>query len=145
MSNIPNAAVPVLVTTVETSRPRATPEPAGRAFRNALEGAAGRLLQGVEAAAGLSPAGAVVGAGVRATAGATAEAPGASVMPSGGLAGAGLGGALGGVGAASGTDQSLALLQLQQQMSLEQRQYMAVSNAMKARHDTAKSVLGNVR
>jgi len=37
------------------------------------------------------------------------------------------------------------LLELQQRISLEQRQYMTTSNVMKARHDTAKQVINNVR
>ena len=36
-------------------------------------------------------------------------------------------------------------LQLQEQMSQESRSYSAVSNVLKARHDTMKNAIGNIR
>ncbi len=44
-----------------------------------------------------------------------------------------------------GEDDTLALLSLQRQIGLEQQRYATLSNVMKARHDTAKQVAGNLR
>ena len=42
-------------------------------------------------------------------------------------------------------DQNLMYLQLQEQMSAENRRYTALSNVMKARHETAKASINNIR
>ncbi len=118
-----------------TTRPRATPADAGTRFRDALAQTAETALAGVErivpfAAGGLSTA---------------------AALPS---SGGGLGAATSGLAAVGGSgsnvvqesaDQALELLALQQQIGLEQRQFTTVSNVMKARHDTAKNVVGNFR
>lgn len=44
-----------------------------------------------------------------------------------------------------GISQSAQYLQLQDQMQRESRQYSAVSNVMKVRHDSAKSAINNIR
>jgi hypothetical protein len=36
-------------------------------------------------------------------------------------------------------------LKLQEQMSAESRSYSAISNVLKARHDTMKNAIGNIR
>ncbi len=140
MTTIASGPTSTLVTTVEETGPRRTPPTPGRQFRAVLEHTATGLLAGVERASAFVPGGTLVGAAIRTAGGGalagTAEAPAPSGDdPTGSLD------ALVGTGA----DQSIALLELQQRMSLEQRQYMAISNALKARHDTAKNVLGNVR
>jgi hypothetical protein len=43
------------------------------------------------------------------------------------------------------TDQNMYYLKLQQQISDENRQYTALSNVLKARHDTVKNAIGNIR
>lgn len=40
---------------------------------------------------------------------------------------------------------NLYFLQLQEQISAENRQYTALSNVLKARHDTVKNAIGNIR
>ena len=135
---------------VRQTEPRATPPPATRRFRDALGSSAGALLGGVEAAASLVPGASAVTAAVR---GGSAGVGGAS--------GAGGGqrpegpGAPGGDGSAEGSsvedalrasqDQNLYYLQLQEQMSAENRRYTALSNVLKARHETAKNAIGNIR
>lgn len=99
------------------------------------------VLDGVEQAAGLVPGGGAVAAAIRAgqqaqgTAGNASitggSAPGTSSGPESILAGA--------------QTQAMDLLEMQQQISMEQRQFQTVSNVMKARHDTAKAVIQNVR
>jgi len=42
-------------------------------------------------------------------------------------------------------DQNMYYLQLQEQMSQESRSYSAISNVLKARHDTMKNAIGNIR
>jgi hypothetical protein len=42
-------------------------------------------------------------------------------------------------------DQNLYYLKLQEQMSAESRSYSAISNVLKARHDTMKNAIGNIR
>ena len=98
------------------------------------------LLDGVEQAAGLVPGGGAVAAALRA--GQRAQGAGTASISGGGttqttsdpesvLAGS--------------QAQAMELLEMQQQISMEQRQFQTVSNVMKARHDTAKAVIQNVR
>lgn len=77
----------------------------------------------------------------------TAEAPA-------GATGGGTGGTTGAPGAESSSiEQTLAqtqefnlyYLQLQEQMAAENRSYSAMSNVLKARHDTVKNAIGNIR
>lgn len=114
--------------------PRATAPDAGQRFRDALAGAAQAAVGGLSSilpgSAGLlsnvvaTPAG---GATRAATAGLSSEANSSSGL------------------ARESADQALELLAIQQSIGLEQRQFTTVSNVMKARHDTAKNVVGNFR
>ena len=45
----------------------------------------------------------------------------------------------------SAQDQSMHYLQLQEQISAENRRYTALSNVLKTRHETAKSAINNIR
>lgn len=133
---------------VHRTQPRVTPSSGSDRFREALGQGARQLLAGVEQAATLVPGGSVVTAAVRggssalqsSTAAESAEISGASA-------------ALGAEGEAGGpegllseqTSTTMQLLELQQRIAMEQRQFTTVSNVMKARHDTAKQVIGNVR
>ena len=122
---------------VETTRPRVTPEPPGRRFREALGESARALLGGVEAASSLVPVGGVVSAAVRAATpggGSPAAAPGAGVARGGAsdLAGAVM-------------DDTMEYLRIQQQMQAESRRYSTLSNVMKACHETAKNAINNIR
>jgi len=49
------------------------------------------------------------------------------------------------VGLSSGANETLELLALQREIGLEQQRYSALSNVLKARHETARSVIQNVR
>jgi hypothetical protein len=46
---------------------------------------------------------------------------------------------------ASSADQNLYFLELQERMAAENRQYSALSNVLKARHETVKNAIGNIR
>ena len=123
--------------TTRPAEPRATPPSTGQRFRDAV-------AQGTSALASLVPGGQSLVAVARPDAGPSASAPaGASGLGDFGTGTGSMAGASGLVDAAQ--DQSMQLLQLQQQMNLENRQFTTVSNVMRARHDTAKSVIGNVR
>jgi hypothetical protein len=44
-----------------------------------------------------------------------------------------------------GQDQAMYFMQIQQMMQQENRTYTTMSNVLKARHDTVKNAIGNVR
>lgn len=149
--------------------------PPGQPFKAMMGAGANAILSGAEQAVTRLPGGPILAAALRPTAGAgIASDPtlagrtpatvsvggvGAST-PEGsagtaGNAGGGLGTA---TGAASGTgdgsiesalnqsaNQNLYFLELQERMSAESRNYSAISNVLKARHDTVKNAIGNIR
>ena len=128
---------------IHRTRPRPTPPTGGEHFREALGQVAVGILDGVEEASNFIPGGGALAAAVRA--GQSATSAGASA----GTSGTSVDGA-GGSSDPSGmlnaqTNQAMELLEMQQQISMEQRQFQTVSNVMKARHDTAKAVIQNVR
>lgn len=94
---------------------------------------------------GISPGTALPPAtGTNATAGmGSAEGPAPA-----GTTGAGTGGGEAGSveqALAQSQDQNLYYLQLQEQLSAENRAYSAMSNVLKTRHDTVKNAIGNIR
>ncbi len=136
MTTIESGVASVRVT---ESLGRATPEPAERAFREALRGGAGVLLEGVERAAGALPGGAVLSAATSALTGAGGG---------GGSAGGTLGGASGGTmddALTRSANQQMELLELQQRMQDENQRFTTLSNVLKAEHETAKTAIGNIR
>lgn len=116
------------------SRPRATAPDSGQRFREALAGAAGAAVSGLGT---LLP----FGSGALSTVIATPSAGRTATTTAGLTAGTSDSPGL----ARESADQAVELLALQQQIGLEQRQFTTVSNVMKARHDTAKNVVGNFR
>jgi hypothetical protein len=115
---------------------RVTAAPPDRQFRAALADGATVLLGGVEAAARSLPGGQIVAAAI-----------------SGGARVSGGGATTGGVSiqsdAAAGLDlggnDAMELIALQQEIQEENRRYSTLSNVMKARHETAKNAIGNIR
>jgi hypothetical protein len=128
---------------VHESRPRPTPPPAGRQFRDAVAHAATRLLTAAEATSPLVPGGALVGLAAR---GASSRiAPASSVSPTGGTLGTlGADPSTNG-GLSSGANETLELLAIQREIGLEQQRYGVMSAVLKARHETARTVIQNVR
>lgn len=116
---------------------RVTALPAERAFRAALADGASVLLGGVESAARSLPGGEVLAAAVHGSvraASSSGRTPiSAQVGPEAGL-----------VGLADGLDQ-LELIALQQRIQEENRRFSTLSNVLKARHETAKTAIGNIR
>ncbi|MBI5502746.1 MAG: hypothetical protein HY907_21050 [Deltaproteobacteria bacterium] len=140
---------------VDVTEPRETPPPPGRRFAEALAtgvetlaGSAGEVVAaalpgggiGAAAAREMSPGGAAGGAGLGS--GERPEGPG-------GESGTGEGGG-GGIDdywklQQESQDFNLQFLQLQEGLSQENRRFTAVSNVLKARHDTVKNVIQNIR
>jgi len=158
---------------VEATRPRQTVQPSSP-FRDVLAGSTAILARGAEVATSVV-AGPVMAAAVReaglgaATAVAGASGPGAMMAPTvGGTTMAGAtnrtAGGTSNVPAsllASGSDQSdlatmqamqresqvfnMQLLELQEDVQQENRRFSTVSNVLRAKHDTAKAAVSNIR
>ena len=150
---------------LEPTAPRSTPRE-GASFRDVIGGSAATLVRGAESALHRLPGGPILAAAVRASPSAPSPAtpPGASVgaaalaspappvsgastgsaegpgAPGGPTTGASLEGAL-----AASQDMNLYFLQIQEAMAAENRAYSACSNVLKARHDTVKNAIGNIR
>ncbi len=128
------------VTTTPMSS-RVTASPSDRRFREALGDGARLLLGGVESAARALPGGSLVAAAIGGTGRLASTA--ASAEPSSG--GLGSAEALGGEALLGSSNDAMALIALQQQMQDENRRYTTLSNVLKARHETAKNAIGNIR
>ncbi len=137
---------------------RVTPEPA-RPFQQMLNASSLAILSGAEAAVTHLPGGSILAAAVRPGAGGVAlSSPlnsatgptGTATATSTAGSGVGLAGASGGDTSiqsvmSQDADQNMYYLKLQEQMSAESRSYSAISNVLKARHDTMKNAIGNIR
>jgi hypothetical protein len=131
--------------TATFTAPRVTPTPA-RPFRQVMAASAQLVLGGAEAAIHRLPGGPVLAAAIRPGAGGearllgpSAEGP-ASPEPAPAAAGSSADALL-----SRNADQNLYYLRLQEQISAESRSYTALSNVLKARHDTIKNAIGNIR
>ncbi|MCS6798482.1 MAG: hypothetical protein NZ898_08125 [Myxococcota bacterium] len=138
--SIPRIGAPAEVH-VETTRPRVTSRPVAARFRDALESSANTLLGGVEAAGALVPGAGAVAAAVR-------GAQAASAAPSDGSGGSPQQPGVGPDASdplAGFADESMRLLALQQRIQSENQRFTTLSNVMKARHETAKNAINNIR
>jgi hypothetical protein len=121
---------------------------------------ANAILSGAEAAVTRLPGGPILAAALRpgpgdvgaAQPGVAAVAGLGSNTPEGTAGTAGLGSATasaenGGVEAAlnQSANQNLYFIEIQERISAESRSYSAMSNVLKARHDTVKNAIGNIR
>jgi hypothetical protein len=145
-SNGPSTGV---VTTA--TAPRVTP-PVGRPFEQVVRAGAGVVVNGAEAAIRRLPGGPILAAAVREPVASSAGGVASSAEGPAGTAG----GAPGGLSTsaespsmdallARNADQNLLYLELQERISAESRSYTALSNVLKARHDTVKNAIGNIR
>ena len=141
---------------IDATRARQTERPP-TPFRSVLAGGVSLLMTGAEVAthvvggpvlaaavhdARIGAAGAIAGSG--------GAGPGALAPPAAGSAAAAA--AAGNPGVASmetlmqqGQASNLQLLALQQQVQQENQQFSTVSNVMRAKHDTAKAAVSNIR
>jgi hypothetical protein len=152
-----------------TTAPRVTPEPA-RPFQQVMNASSAAIVNGAEAAVTHLPGGSILAAAMRpggsgvslGMATPSPYGPAAALNRAEGPTGTATS-ALGsdvtsGVAGSTGSgdpsiqqvmsqdaDQNLYYLKLQEQISAESRGYSAVSNVLKARHDTMKNAIGNIR
>jgi hypothetical protein len=148
--------------------PRVTPAPA-HPFQQVMYAGSAAIVNGAEAAVTHLPGGGILAAAMRPGASNAAfslsspVSASANNRPEGptGTAGAGTAGLATSTGGNSGApgsadpsieqvmsqdaDQNMYYLKLQEQMSAESRTYSAISNVLKARHDTMKNAIGNIR
>lgn len=131
-----------------------TTAPPARPFQQVMKASADAIVNGAEAAVSRLPGGAVLAAAMRPSPdfGGTASSP---VGPSSSLEPGGVSET--GVTAPGGqppsiervldqnVDQNLYFLGLQERISQENRAFTAVSNVLKARHETVKNAIGNIR
>ena len=141
--------------------PRVTPEPA-RPFQQVMNASSAAIVGGAEAAVTHLPGGSILAAAMRPAGnlGGGTYSSMSLARPEGptGTATSALNGGLGNASTVPGggdpaieqvmsrdADQNLYYLKLQEQMSAESRSYSAISNVLKARHDTMKNAIGNIR
>jgi len=148
------------------SAARVTAPPA-RPFSAAMNAGANAILSGAEQAVTRLPGGPILAAALRpAASGVTVSPVGvggtaapASLAPEGTAGTAGTG-AVGAPGVAAGSadggggieaalsqsaNQNLYFMEIQERISAESRSYSTISNVLKARHDTVKNAIGNIR
>jgi hypothetical protein len=126
---------------------RVTPAPA-RPFRQVMHAGARVVVEGAEAAVRKLPGGPILAAAVRPAPGALPSYGEGPARPEGpaGTGGMSSGGAGGIEGVLSqNADMNLYYLELQERISAESRAYNTLSNVLKARHDTVKNAIGNIR
>lgn len=142
-SNLPASAVassgPLNDLSVDQRRARQTPLTPSP-FKLALEGGSRVLLAGAAAATRLVGL-PTLSAAITRVGGDAASTPLELDTNASPLAG----GALSSAGASSRVTDDLQLLALQDQIQREGRQIALVSNVMKARHETTKAAIGNIR
>lgn len=154
-TRITSGGPPTYVAAVPTAA--RTTAPPSRPFQQVISAGASAIVQSAEQAANHLPGGPILAAAMRPTR--TAQVPGTqspegSTSALGGSALPGSGGStLGNAGGApaiegvlsQGVDQNLYFLELQERISQESRTYSALSNVLKARHETVKNAIGNIR
>ncbi|HMJ10074.1 MAG TPA: hypothetical protein VK524_01650 [Polyangiaceae bacterium] len=126
---------------------RVTPSPT-RPFKEVMRAGARAVIEGADAAVRKLPGGPILAAAVRpgqsgpvgyGAAATRAEGPTGTAAES--TAGSpGIEGTL-----SQNADMNLYYLELQERISAESRAYSALSNVLKARHDTVKNAIGNLR
>lgn len=139
--------------------PRVTPAPA-RPFQQVLSAGSAAIVNGAEAAMSRLPGGPVLAAAMRPSSSTVPLSTSAALVRPEGPTGTATATGTGVPGLTSSTgsgdpsmdqmmtqdaDQNLYYLKLQEQMSEESRSYSAISNVLKARHDTMKNAIGNIR
>ncbi|MEZ4222439.1 MAG: hypothetical protein R3B13_15985 [Polyangiaceae bacterium] len=121
--------------------------PPARPFKQVMNAGAQAVLGGAETALRRFPGGPILAAAVRTPAGPSVSA--GTSRPEGATGTAGVEDGVGQPGVedmlAHNADMNMYYLQLQEQISAESRAYSTMSNVLKARHDTVKNAIGNIR
>jgi hypothetical protein len=133
--------------------------PPGRPFKAVMGAGARAILSGAEQVVTSLPGGPILAAALRPTAetgggsAASVSSSSAALTPEGSSGTGGVGSAStpgsdnGGVEATlnQSANQNLYFIEIQERISAESRSYSAISNVLKARHDTVKNAIGNIR
>lgn len=155
----PASGVSALPSAVRVTAPPARP------FSAAMSAGAGAILSGAEQAVTRLPGGPILAAALRspATGVGFSSAMGAAPSPTGSLTPEGTAGTASAAGPAGGgatpsgegggieatlnqsANQNLYFIEIQERISAENRNYSTISNVLKARHDTVKNAIGNIR
>lgn len=129
--------------------------PPGQPFKAMMSAGASAILSGAEQAVTRLPGGPILAAALRPSPGevgpaqrtagtasmAPEGAPGAgATAPAGGGEGSSIEAAL-----SQSANQNLYFIEIQERISAESRNYSTISNVLKARHDTVKNAIGNIR
>lgn len=150
--------------TATASAARVTAAP-GQPFKAMMSAGKNAILSGAESAVTRLPGGPILAAALRPSAGdvgpaqtgaGTAAGLGGvgSSTPEGTAGTGGLGSGAGAPGTENGgveaalnqsANQNLYFIEIQERISAESRSYSAISNVLKARHDTVKNAIGNIR
>ena len=133
---------------VEQARSMMTRLPGGPVLAAAVRGAPTASTFSAPTHGGsLAGVGVDTGGGPAPVAPGTPHPPNAALPPAEGPGGAPTEGNTPGIEATlqSSQDMNLYYLQLQEAMAAENRSYSASSNVLKARHDTVKNAIGNIR
>lgn len=139
--------------TVRPPSHRQTPLPASRRFREALDDGAQRIVTNAASLTGVAPLSQATTASRVAPGRAALSQAGASPVGSS-TTGSSLpdlapdlseGAGAGGASSASVPTDTMELLEMQRRIGAEQVHFSTLSNVLKARNDTAKSVVGNIR
>ncbi|MBW2260421.1 MAG: hypothetical protein JRG91_00490 [Deltaproteobacteria bacterium] len=149
---------PFETVTIEKTASRQTPKPQSGAFAEVLKQGAMALLGAAGGVASALPCGGIVSAAVRSGAATAASAQPAGLAPAGEdpRAPAPAANPASAPSGRSDLDEMWALqeagvrsnlevLQLQERISRESRVFSTLSNVMKARHETARNAIGNIR
>src|SRR5512141_2866306 len=127
-----------------TTAPRVTPPPA-RPFREVLGAGTSAVVSGAEQAVRSLPGGPILAAAFRPAPGApTPVTAGQAPEGTSGTAQASTGGGIEQT-LADNSDRTLYYLELQERIAAETQAYTTLSNVLKARHDTIKNAIGNIR
>jgi hypothetical protein len=130
----------------ETTQRTAEPDRFGEALRSAAASVASRVASTVALAAPFVPGGSVLAGAVKTAAAAPSLGSGSGLSTSTSTATGGDGDLLEATRALQQQSQSFNLeyLQLQESMQRQSREFTALSNVMKVKHDTAKAAIDNV-
>jgi hypothetical protein len=153
-TRITSGGPPTYVAAVPTAA--RTTAPPSRPFQQLISSSASAIMQSAEQAATHLPGGPILAAAMRPSQRGTQVSPGQSpegatsaLGGSPGLGGAAVPGSTGAPGIegvlSQGVDQNMYFLELQERISQESRTYSALSNVLKARHETVKNAIGNIR
>jgi hypothetical protein len=143
---------PFETVTIEKTAVRQTPEPKSGAFAAVLKQGAMALLGAAGSVASALPGGGIVSAAVRTGAAGAAAAQQPGLAPAGedptspfpvpsGHSDLDQMWAL----QEAGVRSNLEVLQIQERIGRENRVFSTLSNVMKARHETARNAIGNIR